>query len=101
MTNLDAWPIKRIARIAGALSIGSGLPDGFSIYGLKKVFVKDDAAATAANILQFETLFRSRDLRGVAGLPLHGVQAGESTRCFTVSHRLHHGRDDPVARCIR
>ena len=73
MTNLDAWPIKRIARIAGALSIGSGLPDGFSIYVLKKVFVKDDAAATAANILQFETLFRSGVVAEIFALVIFAV----------------------------
>jgi hypothetical protein len=58
MTNFDNWPIKRVARIAGLLSIGSGFPDGFSIYALKKIFVRDDAAATAANILYHETLLR-------------------------------------------
>ena len=59
MQNLDTWPIKRIARIAGILSLGSGIPDGFSISILKKVLVRDDAAATAANILKFESIFRA------------------------------------------
>lgn len=59
MSNLDTWSINRLARVAGALSLGSGLPDGFSIYVIKKIFVRNDAAATAANILHFETLFRS------------------------------------------
>jgi hypothetical protein len=73
MTNLDAWPIKRIARIAGALSIGSGFPDGFSIYVLKKVFVKDDPSATAANILQFETLFRTGIVTEIFALVIFAV----------------------------
>src|SRR5215212_5760290 len=59
MSNIDKWSPRRLTFMAGALSIGSGFPDGFSIYVLKKVLVKQDAAATAANILQFETLFRS------------------------------------------
>ena len=59
MPNLDTWSPKRLARVAGALSLGSGLPDGFSIYVIRKIVVRNDAAATAANILHYETLFRA------------------------------------------
>jgi len=59
MINLDNWSPKRLARVGALLSIGSGFPDGFSISTLKKVFVRDDAAATAANMHTFETMLRS------------------------------------------
>ncbi len=59
MFNLDRWSVKRIARVAAVLGIGSGVPDGFSVSMIRKVFVPNDAAATAANILHSETLFRA------------------------------------------
>jgi hypothetical protein len=58
MKNLDTWSPKWLARIGALLSIGSGFPDGYSISALKKVFVRDNAAATAANIHQFESMLR-------------------------------------------
>jgi hypothetical protein len=50
--------IRATARWAGALNVLSGVPDGFSVNVLQKVVVKGDAAATAANVLRAETLFR-------------------------------------------
>jgi Domain of unknown function (DUF4386) len=51
MPKLETWSLKRIARVAGALSIGSGVPDGFSVSTISRVIVPNDPAATAANIL--------------------------------------------------
>ncbi len=73
MTNLDKWPIKHVARIAGLLSLGSGIPDGFSIYALKKIFLRDDAATTAANILHHETLLRLGVVGEILGIAMFAV----------------------------
>ncbi len=73
MANLDNWPIKRIARLAGGLSIASGIPDGFSISVLKKVLVKGDAAATAMNILHNETLFRAGIVSEIFALVIFAI----------------------------
>jgi hypothetical protein len=46
------------ARRAGALYLISGVPAGFSVFVLMKLVVRGDPAATAANILGSESLFR-------------------------------------------
>jgi hypothetical protein len=52
-------PTKKQARIAGLLYLLASIPAVFSwIYVNGKVFVRDDATATANNIRAFETLFR-------------------------------------------
>ena len=73
MRNMDQWSIKPIARIAALLSIGSGIPDGYSISVLKKVLVKGDAAATSLNILQNETLFRGAIVSEIFALVIFAV----------------------------
>jgi hypothetical protein len=73
MAGLDNWPIKRVARLAAALSIGSGIPDGFSVSVLKKVLVKGDAAATSLNILHYETLFRAGIVSEVFALVVFAI----------------------------
>ena len=46
------------ARLAAALNILSAVPDGFSVSVVRKLVVRGDATATAANILGSEGLFR-------------------------------------------
>jgi len=46
------------ARLAGAVYVLSGVPAGFSVYVLLKLFVRGNPAATAANILGSEGMFR-------------------------------------------
>src|SRR5262245_2123121 len=46
------------ARLAGVLNILSGVPDGFSVSVMRKLYVRGDAAATATNILHAEGLYR-------------------------------------------
>src|SRR5438093_2944349 len=53
-----ARPVRATARWAAALNIFSAVPDGFSVSILRKLVVRGDAAATAANILGSEGLFR-------------------------------------------
>jgi hypothetical protein len=73
MTNIDQWSIKRIARLAGILSIGSGFPDGFAVYVIKSVLVPGNAAATAMNILAHETLFRAGIVAEIFALVVFAV----------------------------
>ena len=51
--------LRATARIAGALNILSGVPDGFAVSTVRKLLVRGDATATAANILGSEGLFRT------------------------------------------
>ena len=53
-----ARSVRASARWAAVLNILSAVPDGFSVTVLQKSFVRGDAAATAANILGSEGLFR-------------------------------------------
>ncbi len=53
-----ARSVRATARWAAALNILSAVPDGFSVSTLSKLVVRGDAAATAANILGSERLFR-------------------------------------------
>src|SRR5438034_6653570 len=50
--------LRNTARMAAVLNILSAVPDGFSVSTLSKLVVRGDAAATAANILGSERLFR-------------------------------------------
>jgi hypothetical protein len=54
----DARSVRAMARWGAALSVLSGIPDGYSVAILRKMVVRGDAAATAANILHAETAFR-------------------------------------------
>jgi hypothetical protein len=49
---------RATARWAAALNLLSAVPDGFSVSVLRKVVVRGDPAATAANVLGSEGLFR-------------------------------------------
>ena len=49
---------RATARWAAALNLLSAVPDGFSVSVLRKVVVRGDATATAANVLGSEGLFR-------------------------------------------
>ena len=53
-----ASSVRATARWAAVLNILSAVPDGFSVSILRKLVVRGDAAATAANILGSEGLFR-------------------------------------------
>ena len=68
MLGVDRWSIRRIARLAGFLSPLSGVPDGFSLTMLMRVFVRDNAAATAANLFAAETMFRLGMIAELYGL---------------------------------
>ena len=62
MTSKTGWSGVRslllTARLAGALNIFSGVPDGFAVSVVRKLVVRGDATTTAANILASEGLFR-------------------------------------------
>jgi hypothetical protein len=76
MSGVDRWSIKRIARLGGFLSPFSGLPDGFSVAMLRRVFVQNNAAASAANLLAAETMFRLgmiAELYGLAIFVISGI----------------------------
>jgi hypothetical protein len=47
-----------MARLAAGLNVLSGLPTGLSVWVLSRTVVRGDSAATAANILGSENLFR-------------------------------------------
>ena len=52
------------------LNVLSGVPDGFAVTVVRKLFVRGDAAATAANLLGSERLFRLSFVADLAGLML-------------------------------
>ena len=54
----QARSLRTMARMVFVLNLLSAVPDGFSISILRKLFVRGDAAATAANILASEGQFR-------------------------------------------
>jgi hypothetical protein len=58
------------ARIAGAVYVLSGVPAGFSVYVLFKMFVRGNPAATAANILGSEGMFRLGYAAELVGISL-------------------------------
>jgi hypothetical protein len=61
---------KQTARLAGALYGVSAVPAGFSVYVLSKLVVRGDPAATAANILGSETIFRLGFVADLTGILL-------------------------------
>ena len=73
MLSVDRWSIKRIARLGGFLSPLSGLPDGFSVTMLTRVFVRNNAAATAAKLVAAETMFRLGMIAELYGLAIFVV----------------------------
>ena len=75
MVGIDRWSIKRVARIGGFLSPLSGLPDGFSVTMLTRVFVRNNAAATAAKLLAAETMFRLGMIAELYGLAIFVTSA--------------------------
>jgi hypothetical protein len=64
----DARSVRTMARWGGALSILSAIPDGFSVSLLRRMLVRGDAAATGANILHAESLFRLGFVADLFGL---------------------------------
>src|SRR5262249_28729337 len=60
--------LKTTARLAGALNVLSGVPDGFSVSTVRRLFVRGDSATTAANILGSEGLFRSAFVADLAAI---------------------------------
>ena len=56
------------ARLAGALYVISAVPAGFSVYVFLKLVVRSDPAATAANILGSEGLFRLGFVAEIVGI---------------------------------
>src|SRR5262249_27283389 len=62
--------IVATARWAAVLNVLSGVPDGFSVTVVRKLFVRGDAAATAANLLASERLFRLGFRADLGGLML-------------------------------
>jgi hypothetical protein len=64
-------PSPRVkARLAGALYLASAVPAGFSVYVITKLVARGDPAATAANILGSETLFRIGCVADLVGIIL-------------------------------
>jgi hypothetical protein len=59
---------RRTARVAGVLYFTSAVPAGFAVFVQLKLVVRDDAAATAANILGSEALFRLGFVADLIGL---------------------------------
>src|SRR5437879_5781310 len=62
-------PVKKAARIAGAIYASMVVTGPFSlIYVPSKLIVRDNAAATAENVLAHETMFRLSILGDLVGL---------------------------------
>src|SRR5438552_6578898 len=100
-----ARSVVATARWAAALNILSAVPDGFSVSVVRKLFIRGDAAATAANILGSERLFRfgprggSRSAHAVHRLgsrALRGLQAREQTPGAALSDPLRGLRVHPI-----
>src|SRR5262249_52047754 len=58
------------ARWAGVLNLLSAVPDGFSVATVRRLVVRGDPAATAANILGSERLFRLAFVADLFGILL-------------------------------
>src|SRR5215467_9704707 len=54
----EPWSPRRVARTAAVFNILSGATAGFSVSALTKIFVREDVAATAANLLRFKSSLR-------------------------------------------
>ena len=67
--------LRLTARMAGALNVLSGVPDGYSVSVLRKVVVRGDAAATAAAVLHSETTFRLALVADLFALLIFAVSA--------------------------
>ena len=63
-----ATPPQRTARLAGALYFISAVPAGFAVFVQVRFVVRDDAAATATNILGAEMSFRLGFVADLIGL---------------------------------
>ena len=62
--------VVNTARWAGALNLLSGVPDGFAVGVVRKLFVPGDATATAAHLVGAEGLLRLGLVADLAGLLL-------------------------------
>src|SRR5438093_13664621 len=78
-------PLKKAARIAGAIYASMVVTGPFSlIYVPSKLIVRDNAAATAENVLAHETMFRLSILADLVGpvificlaIALYGLLSG-------------------------
>jgi hypothetical protein len=73
MSTLSPQGIRRLAQVAAALNILSGLPDGFSIFVLRKLYARDDAAETIRRILANESQLRLGCVAEIMGVALFTV----------------------------
>ena len=71
----DARSVRAVARWGAALSGLSGVPDGYSVSVLRKLFVRGDAAATAHNIIASEGAFRLGFVADLVGLVMFVASA--------------------------
>lgn len=79
--------VRSAARWGGALSVLSGIPDGVSVTILRRMVVRGDAAATGANILHSEGLFRLGFVADLLGLLMFIASAVLLYQIFKVASR--------------
>jgi hypothetical protein len=67
--------IRRLGRVAAALNILSAIPDGFSVFVLRKVYARDDAAETIRRLLANESQLRLGCAAELLGIALFATSA--------------------------